>query len=136
MGSRRAKGRGRLGSTAARPSGGRDATPPPDPSGGQPLAARLRDDFFRDAGIDPRQFLRAFDGVPGLFYFVKDAQSRTMLSTREYARRMGHRSEDDTVGRRTGEYLAKDLADHYEADDRRAALFGPPRRASASPPRP
>src|SRR5206468_8184481 len=48
---------------------------------------RIRDDFFLRAGIDPRQFLQAFDEIPGLYYFIKDAQSRTMLNTREYAPR-------------------------------------------------
>src|SRR5947209_19275376 len=80
---------------------------------------RLREDFFRHTGIDPRQFLQAFDHVPGLFYFVKDAQSRTLINTREYAQLPERESEDAIIGKRPGEYLAKELADHYEADDRR-----------------
>src|SRR4051812_41636366 len=63
---------------------------------------RLRDAFFRDAGIDPRQFLQAFDHVPGLSYFVKDAQSRTMLNTREYAQLPDHPSDETIVGKRPG----------------------------------
>src|SRR3982751_6429790 len=78
---------------------------------------RLRDGFFRNAGIDPRQFLQAFDHVPGLSYFVQDAQSRTMLNTREYAELPDHPSDETIVGKRPGEYLARDLAEHYEADD-------------------
>jgi AraC-like DNA-binding protein len=59
---------------------------------------------------------------------VKDAQSRTMLNTREYTERMGYRSEQDVVGRRASEYLARELAEHYEADDRRVIESGEPMR--------
>jgi AraC-like DNA-binding protein len=95
-----------------------------------PLADRLRmrDAFFHDTGIDPRQFLQAFDAVPGLFYFVKDAESRTMLNTREYAQLLDPRPDEDIVGRRPREYLAKDLADHYEADDQKVLRTGEPLR--------
>lgn len=95
-----------------------------------PLKARLRirEEFFRTAGIDPRQYLQAFDHVPGLHYFVKDVCSRTILNTREYAQLPGHRSDDDIVGKRPAEYLAPDLADHYEADDRKVFETGQPLR--------
>jgi transcriptional regulator GlxA family with amidase domain len=93
-----------------------------------PERLRLRDAFFRESGIDPRQFLQAFDHVPGLSYFVKDAQSRTMLNTREYAQLPDHPSDETIVGKRPGEYLARDLAEHYEADDRKVLQTGQPLR--------
>ena len=89
---------------------------------------KLREDFFQKAGIDPRQFLQAFDQVLGLDYFVKDAQSRTMLNTRKYAPRSGFHSEDQVVGLRTAEYLARGLAEHYEADDQQVIRTGEPIR--------
>jgi AraC-like DNA-binding protein len=89
---------------------------------------RLREEFFRTAGIDPRQFLQAFDHVPGLFYFVKDARSRTMPNTREYAQLLGQRSDEAIVGKRPGEYLARGLAEHYEADDQTVLRTGEPLR--------
>src|SRR5580765_5049802 len=74
-----------------------DTTPPAPPAADESLPRserlHLREQFFRDVGIDPRQFLQAFDHVPGLFYFVKDAESRTMLNTREYTRRMGYQPD-------------------------------------------
>lgn len=105
----------------------------PQPAASPPLSLekrlQLREDFFKSAGIDPRQFLQAFDAVPGLHYFVKDAHSRTMLNTREYAAAGGgFRSEQHVVGRRAGEYLARALADHYEADDRKVIETGQPLR--------
>src|SRR5438045_2150770 len=126
-------GRGLRG-RGARNGGHPAATPPPPPPSqpgvSLPLSERLRirEEFFRDTGIDPRQFLQAFDHVPGLFYFVKDAESRTMLNTREYAQLLGYRSDEAIVGKRAGEYLAPGLAEHYEADDQRVLQTGRPLR--------
>lgn len=103
----------------------------PGSTGGElSLAERLqiRDDFFAAAGLDPRQFLQAFDHVPGVHYFVKDAQFRMMLNTREHGELMGHPSDDEIVGRRNGEYLSQELAEHYEADDRKVIETGQPLR--------
>ena len=105
---------------------------PPASAIAQPLPLeqrlRIREAFFKQSGIDPRQFLQAFNQIPGVDYFVKDAQSRTLLNTREYAPGSGFRSEEQVVGRRAGEYLAKSLADHYEADDRKVIQSGQPLR--------
>src|SRR5687767_99463 len=89
---------------------------------------RLREAFFRRAGIDPRQFLHAFDHIPGLNYFVKDADSRTMLNNREFAQYPGRPAEEEFVGKRPSEYIPKDLADHYETDDRKVYQTGQPLR--------
>ena len=89
---------------------------------------RIREAFFCESGIDPRQFLQAFDHIPGLHYFIKDAQSRTMLNTREYADLSGHQPGVEIVGRRAREYLAQELADHYEADDQTVLRSGQPLR--------
>ena len=88
----------------------------------------MRDEFFRSAAIDPREFLRAFEHVPGLSYFVKDAESRTMLSVREYGRRLGAQSGQETIGKRPHEYVAKELADHYHQDDQKVLQTGQPLR--------
>lgn len=100
------------------------------PGDGLSLDERLqiREDFFSSAGLDPRQFLQAFDHVPGVHYFVKDAQCRMMLNTREHGELMGHPSDNEIVGRRAGEYLSQELAQHYEADDRKVIETGQPLR--------
>jgi len=89
---------------------------------------RMRDEFFRTLAIDPREFLRAFEHVPGLSYFVKDAECRTMLSTREYTRRIGTQTGQETIGKRPHEYVAKELADHYQLDDQTVLRTGKPLR--------
>src|SRR3954452_21208556 len=114
--------------SSRRPRNARLHPLPPTESLPLPERLRLRDAFFRESGIDPRQFLQAFDHVPGLSYFVKDAQSRTMLNTREYAELPDHPSDETIVGKRPGEYLARDLAEHYEADDRKVLQTGQPLR--------
>ncbi len=88
----------------------------------------MQDEFFRTAAIDPREFLRAFEHVPDLSYFVKDAQSRTMLSTRAYTRRVGIQSGEENIGLRPHDYLAMDLADHYLRDDQEVLTSGQPLR--------
>jgi AraC-like DNA-binding protein len=95
-----------------------------------PLSERLRmrDRFFRTVAIDPREFLHAFEFVPGLSYFVKDAESRTMLSSREYTRRIGAQSGQESIGLRPHECVAKELADHYQMDDQKVLQSGQPLR--------
>jgi AraC-like DNA-binding protein len=89
---------------------------------------RLRDQFFEHARVDAREILRAFEHFPGLSYFVKDTDSRTMLSTREYTRRIGAESRQDNVGRPPDEYMPKELADHYRMDDLTVLRTGQPLR--------
>jgi len=88
----------------------------------------LRDRFFRESRIDPREFLQALNDIPGFFYFVKDAESRTLLNTREYRNRMGFHAEEEMIGKRPSEYLTHDLAKHYEADDQKVITTGQPLR--------
>jgi AraC-like DNA-binding protein len=88
----------------------------------------MREEFFAQSSVDPREILRAFEHFPGLSFFVKDLESRTMLSTREYTRRIGLKSSEATIGMRPHEYEAKDLADHYLADDQQVFKSGKPLR--------
>jgi hypothetical protein len=59
----------------------------------------LRDDFFRNQ-INPRQLLEAFDHVPDVRYFVKDAQSRLMALSRKRVAHLGLISEEEVIGHR------------------------------------
>lgn len=86
---------------------------------------RLRDSFFR-AACHARDLLRPFDRVPGVLYFVKDADSRTMAVSPASVHRMGGKTEDDVVGLTPHDYLPADIADKYLADDRRVIRTGQP----------
>jgi len=63
---------------------------PPDTS---PENALLRNVSIRD-------LLRPFDGIPGLFYIVKDHLSRVVAISPESVQRMGYRHENEVLGKR------------------------------------
>jgi AraC-like DNA-binding protein len=88
-----------------------------------PLARR--DAFFRRLP-HVRDLLRPFDRVPGLLYFVKDADSRTLAVSPASVPRMGGKTEDDVVGMTPHDYLPPDIADKYLDDDRRVLRTGQP----------
>jgi AraC-like DNA-binding protein len=81
--------------------------------------------FFEQA-IEVRQLLRTFDHLPGVHYFVKDAESRTMGVSPGSIIRMGGRTEADVIGMKPHDYLPSDLAEKYLADDRRVIRTGRP----------
>lgn len=89
------------------------------------LRLRLRDSFFRRAA-NARDLLRPFDRVPGVLYFVKDADSRTMAVSPASVPRMGGKAEEDVIGFGPHDYLPADIADKYLADDRRVLRTGKP----------
>jgi len=87
----------------------------------------LRNHFFGNQ-IDAEQVLEPFRRLPGIFYFVKDRQSRLMAISREAVVRMGFHSEDEIVGRPPYEFMPPSLADKYVADDGWVIRSGKPLR--------
>jgi PAS domain S-box-containing protein len=85
----------------------------------------LRNAFLRR--LPMREVLRTFDDVPGVFYILKDAQSRVMAISPESVKRMGYRHEDEVIGRPPHEYLPKELADKFRTDDGWVLTHGEPR---------
>lgn len=92
-----------------------------------PQTARLRqrDAFFRRA-VNLSDVLRPFDRLPGVLYFVKDADSRMMAVSPASVPRMGGKTEADVIGLAPHDYLPPDLADKYRADDERVLATGEP----------
>ena len=88
---------------------------------------RRRDDFFRRQ-LDAEQLLQAFDHLPGILYFVKDAQSRLMAISGESVARMGFKTKEEILGRPVHEYLPPELADKYFTDDQWVIRHGKPLR--------
>lgn len=83
--------------------------PKPSPS---PSHARA---FPGDVSI--RELLRPFDDISGVFYVVKDCQSRVLAISPESLRRMGFADENKVMGKRPEEYLPPELAQKFHADD-------------------
>ena len=88
---------------------------------------RLREEFFRRQ-LDAKQLLQPFDHLPGLLYFIKDAQCRLMAMSREAAARVGFQTEEEMIGLTVHDYLPPDLADKYIADDQWVMRQGKPLR--------
>ena len=88
---------------------------------------RRRDDFFRRQ-LDAEQLLQAFDHLPGILYFVKDAQSRLMAISGESVARKGFKTKEEILGRPVHEYLPPELADKYFTDDQWVIRHGKPLR--------
>jgi len=93
------------------------------------LVARLnlRNHFFRNQ-INPRQLLEAFDHVPGVRYFVKDAQSRLMALSEKRVAHLGLASEAEVIGLTDREYLPAEIVDQFLADDQWVIRHGKPLR--------
>ena len=82
------------------------------------LARRLksRDEFFRNQ-VNSRQLLEAFEHLPGVRYFVKDAQSRLMAMSSTRVSQLGLKSEDELVGLTDRDFLPHENAERFMADD-------------------
>jgi AraC-like DNA-binding protein len=87
----------------------------------------LRDDFFRNQ-INPRQLLAAFDHLPGVRYFVKDAKSRLMALSSQRVAQLGLTSEDAVIGLNDRDYLPAEIVEQFLADDRWVIRHGKPLR--------
>ncbi|MBC8003506.1 MAG: AraC family transcriptional regulator [Opitutaceae bacterium] len=86
---------------------------------------RLRKVFFQ-RNCAATELLQPFNHIPGVLYFVKDAQSRLMAISAEAVQRLGFKSEEELIGRKSHEYLPKDIADKFLADDRWIIQHGKP----------
>ncbi|MGC6424651.1 MAG: helix-turn-helix domain-containing protein [Lentimonas sp.] len=58
-----------------------------------------------------------FNAIPGVFYFVKDLDSRFMGGSSGFARSMGASSVDEIIGKTDYDYSPDFLADAFFADD-------------------
>lgn len=90
-----------------------------------PARLRLRKNFFQHT-LAAWELLQPFDHIPGVLYFVKDARSRLMAISTEAVKRLGFKSEGELIGRTSHEYLPKDIADKFLADDHWIIQHGKP----------
>ena len=88
---------------------------------------KLRDDFFHNQ-INPRQLLEAFEHLPGVRYFVKDAQSRLMAMSSARVSQLGLASENEIIGLTDREFTPPENAEQFLADDHWVIRHGKPLR--------
>lgn len=88
-------------------------------------AIRERNDAFF-AAVSVTEILRPFDDMAGVFYIIKDLESRVMAISPQSVERMGYRSQHEIVGKLQHEYLPPELALKFRADDEWVIRHGKP----------
>jgi AraC-like DNA-binding protein len=76
----------------------------------------LQKAFFARMGVG-QQFRKLFDHIPGIFFFVKDAQSRMIYASQSIVERLGLREGTEIVGRTDYEFFPTQIADNFVRDD-------------------
>ncbi|MCA9142590.1 MAG: AraC family transcriptional regulator [Planctomycetaceae bacterium] len=85
----------------------------------------LRKDFFARIG-ERQQFQELFEHLAGVYFFVKDDQSRMMGASRSILERFGLGSEEEIIGTTDYDYFPPHIADSFVRDDRLVLETGKP----------
>jgi AraC-like DNA-binding protein len=83
--------------------------PPADPLEFQQM-------FFTQMG-GPQQFQHLFEHLPGLYFFVKDQQSRMVCASQPFWKHLGVASEAEIIGKMDDDFFPQHAADHFKRDD-------------------
>ncbi len=81
---------------------------------------------FLAAICDPLELRRLFEHIPGVFFFVKDRESRLIAASQAILDRLGLQREDEIVGTTDYEFFPREIADNFARDDRRIFETGEP----------
>lgn len=77
--------------------------------------------------LAPGQLMESlFDLVPGVFYFVKDRESRFMACSQSFAETLGENKPQALIGKTDYDYSPDFLADSFYADDQKVMSSGTP----------
>jgi AraC-like DNA-binding protein len=79
---------------------------------------------FYSRMASPQEFSRLFEHVPGVHFFVKDAQSRLIAASPAMLERLGLWVEVEFVGTRDTDYFPEEIADQFVRDDRKVLESG------------
>lgn len=96
----------------------RSPRPKPDPIAFQRA-------FFARMGGE-QQFQQLFEHFPGVYFFVKDRQSRMVCASQPFWERLGAKSETEIIGRTDYEFFPQHAADHFQRDDEQVMSSGRP----------
>lgn len=82
--------------------------------------------LFEERLADERNLLRTLiDNIPD-FIFVKDIEGRFVVNNREHAHYLSGAAPEEVVGKTDLEFLSRDLAERYRADDQTIRDSGSP----------
>lgn len=85
----------------------------------------FQQDFFALMG-GPQQFQELFEHLPGVYFFVKDRQSRLVCASRPFLEHLGVRDEAEFVGKTDYDFFPPHAADHFVRDDQHVMSTGEP----------
>jgi len=77
----------------------------------------IQRDFFASMA-DPQAFRALFEHLPGVFFFVKDAEGRMIAASAPILERLGVAGERDIVGKTDDAFFPPEIAAGFRADDR------------------
>ena len=82
-------------------------------------------EFFAQMG-GPQQFQQLFEHLPGVYFFVKDRQSRMVCASQPFWEHLGAKSEAEIIGKTDDEFFPPHAADHFRRDDELVMSTGQP----------
>lgn len=82
----------------------------------------IQESFLKKVG--PQQFPQLFEHLPGIYFFVKDAESRLMCASQPILDRLGVDDEAGVVGTTDYDYFPPQIADSFVRDDRQVMDSG------------
>ena len=85
----------------------------------------LQRDFF-DEMADPTDLRLLFEHLPGVHFFMKDAQSRMVMASRQILERLGVATEVEVIGRTDHDFFPQAIADNFVKDDQQVLQTGEP----------
>jgi AraC-like DNA-binding protein len=86
---------------------------------------RLQADFFARIA-EPHLFRTMFDHLPGVYFFVKDRESRLVAASRTIFERLEVKSEAEIIGARDEDLFPPHIAKGYREDDEEVFRTGKP----------
>lgn len=88
-------------------------------------SSSFQQDFFVRMG-GRQQFQQLFEHLPGIYFFVKDRQSRMVCASQSFWQHLGAASEAEIIGRTDHEFFPQYAADHFQRDDELVMSTGRP----------
>lgn len=88
-------------------------------------ALAIQTDFF-DRMADPQGIRAIFEHMPGVFFFVKDAQGRHIAANSATFERFGIRGERELVGAMDEKFFPAEVAKAFREDDQKVIRSGKP----------
>jgi AraC-like DNA-binding protein len=85
----------------------------------------LQAEFF-GAMADVQAFRALFEHLPGVFFFVKDAEGRMIAASGPILERLGVADEREIVGKTDDDFFPPEIAAGFRADDRQVIESGRP----------